>query len=146
MKSFMTPQARVQTRGPPAVCCTHSSSSLHQEQRQHLDHSGSSCQLLFQLQHKPPNPDTHPISPVELPSSLLHPQVHSESVRQKSLMGKRSSHMTQLCVVADTSTHTFSLTKPNSCSTQSSLGVRFYFQWLLFLSFLGLLYTALLHS
>lgn len=89
-------RVRGQTVGFPAVCCTYSSSSLHKEQRQHLDRSGPSCQLLLQLQHEPPNPDKHPTSPAELSPSLLHSQAHSKCMGHTGLTGKKSSQMTQL--------------------------------------------------
>lgn len=46
---------------------------------------------------------------------------YTATVRQTGLVGK-SSQMTQLWVVADTSTHTVSLTKPNSFSSQHFAG------------------------
>lgn len=109
MKSFMILQ-RGQTRGFPAVCCT-----LHQERRQHLDHSGPSHQLLLQLQHEPLYPD----KPALL-SSLLPSCTHrcTPSVWGSQASWARIKPDDTIMSCADTSTHTISLTKPNSFSAQ----------------------------
>lgn len=76
-------------------------------------------------------------SPAELSPSLLHSQVHTKCEAHKP-HGQESSQMTQLWVVQILPLIPFLL--QNQIAFQPSileekLGVRFYFQWLLFLFF-----------
>lgn len=144
MKSFMSLYGREHRPGDFPVCCTYSSTSPHKEQRQHLDRSGPSCQLLLQLQHEPPNPTN------TLSALLSSPLPSCTDRYTSSVWGTQASwarsqarwhnyELWQMLPLIPFLLQKQRVFQPSIL--QENLGVRFYFQCLLCFNFIFSLHS-----